>query len=81
MKTLPCITVYMSSLTNMALALDRYRVIVKPTSVQVSTGGAWVLLPLIFVVASALSFPITYKTRLVSLKQLLVILNRKVRTE
>ena len=74
MKTLPCITVYMSSLTNVAIALDRYRVIVKPNNVQVSTEGAWLLLPLIFLAASVLSFPITYKTRLVSLKQFLVIL-------
>ena len=72
-KTLPCITVYMSSLTNMAIALDRYRVIVKPDSPQVTTGGAWLLLPVISLLASALSFPITYKTKLVSLKQFLVI--------
>ena len=72
-QTLPCITVYMSSLTNMAIALDRYRVIVKPESLQVSTRGAWLLLPVIFVSASALSAPISYKTKLVSLKQFLVI--------
>ena len=71
-KTLPCITVYASSLTNMAIALDRYRVIVKPDSVQVSTRGAFLLLPVIFLLASALSFPITYRTKLVTLKQFLV---------
>ena len=71
-KTLPCITVYMSSLTNMAIALDRYQVIVKPNSVQVSTRGAWLLLPLIVLAATSLSFPITYKTKLVTLKELMV---------
>ena len=65
----------MSSLTNMAIALDRHQVIVKPDSVQVSTTGAWLLLPIIALVAFALSFPITFKTKLVTLKDLMVFQN------
>ena len=34
-KTFPCVAVYMSSLTNMAIAVDRYRVIVTSQSLQV----------------------------------------------
>ena len=34
-KTFPCVAVYMSSLTNMAIAVDRYQVIVRTQSLQV----------------------------------------------
>ena len=34
-KTFPCVAVYMSSLTNMAIAADRYRVIVRSNCLQV----------------------------------------------
>ena len=34
-KTFPCVAVYMSSLTNMAIAVDRYRFIVRSQSMQV----------------------------------------------
>ena len=34
-KCLPCVSVYMSSLTIMAIAVDRHRVICKPTFSQV----------------------------------------------
>ena len=34
-KTMPCIAVFMSSLTIVAIALDRYRVIVSSSSKQV----------------------------------------------
>ena len=37
-KTFPCVTVYMSSLTNMAIAVDRYRFIVRSQSLQVGAG-------------------------------------------
>ena len=36
-KTFPCVTVYMSSLTNMAIAVDRYRFIVRSQSLQVAS--------------------------------------------
>ena len=36
-KTFPCVAVYMSSLTNMAIAVDRYRFIVRSQSPQVVT--------------------------------------------
>ena len=38
-KTFPCVAVYMSSLSNMAIAVDRYRVIVRSQSPQVGTTG------------------------------------------
>ena len=71
-KTFPCVAVYMSSLTNMAIALDRYRFIVKSQSLQVSTVGAALLYPVIVIISLLLAFPIAYKTKLVPMEQLLV---------
>ena len=62
----------MSSLTNMAIALDRYRFIVKSQSLQVSTVGAALLYPVIVIISLLLAFPIAYKTKLVPMEQLLV---------
>ena len=71
-KTFPCVAVYMSSLTNMAIAMDRYRFIVKSQSLQVSTVGAALLYPVIVIISLLLAFPIAYKSKLVPIKQLLV---------
>ena len=62
----------MSSLTNMAIAIDRYRFIVKSQSLQVSTVGAALVYPVIVIISLLLAFPIAYKTKLVPMKQLLV---------
>ena len=76
-KTFPCVAVYMSSLTNMAIAMDRYRFIVKSQSLQISTVGAALLYPVIVIISLLLAFPIAYKTKLVPMKQLLVSLAMK----
>ena len=72
MRTFPCITVYMSSMTNMAVAVDRYRVIVRHNSLQVSRAAAFVLVPVIFLISTGLSLPIALYSKLVPLKVLLV---------
>ena len=72
MRSFPCVTVYMSSMTNMAVAVDRYRVIVKHNSLQVSRAAAFVLVPVIFLVSAGLSLPIALYSKLVPLNVLLV---------
>ena len=77
----------MSSLTIMAIAVDRYRIIVHShlrqvsqllnkkipdTTMQVGPCGAWLLLPIIFLVSCVLSGTIYVKTELHSLATILV---------
>jgi len=71
-KTFPCVAVYMSSLTNMAIAVDRYQVIVRTQSLQVSSCGAFLMLPAILVTSALLAFPLVYKTKLLSINEFLV---------
>ena len=88
MKTFPCVTVYMSSLTNMAIAVDRYRFIVRSQSMQVGNSrlvlaldnsllqisnlGAVIVFLGISLLSCGLAFPIMYKTKLLSLEQMMV---------
>ena len=75
-KTFPCITVYMSSMTNMAVAMDRYRFIVKPNGLQVSKVAAYILMPVIFLVSTALSLPVAFNSKVVPLKVFMVSCNK-----
>ena len=72
MKTFPCIAVFMSSLTIMAIAVDRYRMIVYSHLCQVGPCLAWLLLPVIATISSALAATIWAKTQLLSLYTILV---------
>ncbi|XP_023344207.1 neuropeptide F receptor [Eurytemora carolleeae] len=70
-KTMPCIAVFMSSLTIVAIALDRYRVIVSSSGKQIGELGAWLLLPFIFILSFILSTPVLMASTLDSLENLL----------
>ena len=62
-------------MTNMAVAMDRYRFIVKPNGLQVSQGAAYILMPVIFLVSTGLSLPIAYNSKVVPLKVFMVSCN------
>ena len=71
-KVFPCVAVFMSSLTIVAIACDRYRVIVSPDRLQVGGGQAWACLPAILLVSCLLSSPLFFRTKLFSLATFLV---------
>ena len=71
-KTFPCVAVFMSSLTMMAIAGDRYRVILCPDRLQVGPRQAWAALPAIFLLSCLLSSFIFFKTKLFTLAQVMV---------
>ena len=71
-KTFPCVAVFMSSLTMMAIAGDRYRVIICPDRLQVGPRQAWAALPAIFLLSCLLSSLLFFKTNLFSLARVMV---------
>ena len=86
-KVFPCLAVFMSSFTIMAIAVDRHRMICRPTYRQVSSvpsdcieqlppqiGFGWALLLCLGIFLTALLFclPLYFKTRLHSLTRILV---------
>ena len=71
-KILPCLAVFMSSLTIIAIAADRHRVIISPDRLQVGAGQAWASLPVIFLLSALLSSPLYFNTKFLSLGQILV---------
>jgi len=70
-KTFPCIAAFMSSLTIVCVALDRFRCIVQSGKVQVTPFYAWLLLPLICIISIMLASPIFITSRLYNLKHIL----------
>ena len=71
-KTFPCVAVFMSSLSLMAIAGDRYRVILCPHSLQVGPRQAWAALPAIFILSCLLSSFVFFRTNLYTMAELLV---------
>ena len=87
-KCLPCVTVYMSSLTIMAIAVDRHRVICKPTFsqvgqreddipevtrwLQIGSGSAVLICVAILLVSIAFCLPLIIWTRTHSFSTLAV---------
>merc|ERR1719336_414526 len=69
-KTFPCIAAFMSSLTIVCVALDRFRCIVQSEKVQVTPLYAWLLLPFIFTISILLASPIFIHSRIYPLKHL-----------
>ena len=71
-KTFPCVAVFMSSLSLMAIAGDRYRVILCPDRLQVGPRQAWAALPAIFLLSCLLSSFIFFRTNLYSMARVMV---------
>ena len=71
-KIFPCVAVFMSSLTIVAIAGDRYRVIISPDRLQVGPRQAWASLPVIFLLSLLLSSPLFFKTKLYTLAEIMV---------
>ena len=71
LKSFPCLAVFMSSLTIMAIAVDRHRMICRPTYTQLGFGSALLLCPLILIVSLLFCLPLYIKTRLHSLDTVL----------
>ena len=72
-KTFPCVAVYMSSFTVMAVAIDRYRVIVRSSSMQIGYRQAWATLPAIFLVSVIFSSAIFFRSHIRTLTTMAVL--------
>ena len=71
-KTFPCVAVFMSSLSLMAIAGDRYRVILCPDRLQVGPRQAWAALPAIFLLSCLLASCVFFRTNLLTMTEVLV---------
>ncbi|XP_023345978.1 neuropeptide F receptor [Eurytemora carolleeae] len=72
-KSTSCIAVFMSSLSILSIALDRYWVICRSTAKQIGTTGAWCILPIICTTATILTSPLLYSSTLTNLKEIFAI--------